>query len=77
MRNNSNEVSFEIVKKIGILSTSEAGWTKELNMVSWNNNNPKYDIRDWAPDHKHMSRGITLNFEQALTLKKLLEEEIV
>jgi hypothetical protein len=47
------DIKFEIVKKIGILSKSEKGWTKELNLVSWNDRDPKCDIRDWAPEvHK-------------------------
>ena len=59
------EVSFEIKKHLEVLSTSNCGWTRELNIVSWNGGKPKYDIRDWAPDHEKMGRGITLNGEQA------------
>ncbi len=55
------EVRFEIVEHIGILSTYSTGWNKELNLVSWNGGQPKYDIRDWDLDHEHMSRGVTLH----------------
>ena len=48
---------YEIIKSIAVLSTEKSGWTKELNLVSWNEGPAKYDIRDWAPDHEHMSRG--------------------
>ena len=54
------------------LSESGKGWTKELNVISWNGANPKYDIRDWAPDHEKMGKGITLTEEEAAKLRELL-----
>ena len=54
------EVRFEILEQIGVISTHPTGWNKELNVVSWNGGQPKYDIRDWDLDHEHMSKGITL-----------------
>ena len=66
------DIKFEIVKKIGILSKSEKGWAKELNLVSWNDREPKYDIRDWSPDGQTMSKGITLSKEELVALKELL-----
>jgi len=66
------DIKFEIVKKIGILSKSEKGWAKELNLVSWNDREPKYDIRDWSPDGQTMSKGITLSEEELVALKNLL-----
>lgn len=68
------DLKFEIAKHIGVLSQSEKGWTKELNMVSWNERDPKYDIRDWSPDHTKMSKGITLNEDELEKLKDLLKE---
>lgn len=68
------KVSYEIVKEIGVLSTSKSGWKKELNLVSWNENAPKYDIRTWAPEHEKMGKGITLNEEEVKALKGLLKE---
>ena len=53
------ELKFEIVKEFGVLSQSPSGWTKELNLVSWNDRAPKYDIREWAPDHTKMGKGVT------------------
>ena len=55
------ELKYEIVEHIGVLSENARGWRKELNLVSWNGGAPKYDIRDWAPDHSRMSRGVTLH----------------
>ena len=69
------ELKFEITKNIGVLSESARGWTKELNMVSWNEREPKYDLREWNPDHTRMGKGITLTEEEDETLKKLLNGE--
>ena len=48
------------------------GWTKELNKISWNGGTPKYDIREWAPEHEKMGKGVTLTEEEASKLKALL-----
>jgi len=58
--NRNNEIRFEIVEHIAVLAEHFSGWKKELNMVAWNDNPPKYDIRDWDPEHERMSRGVTL-----------------
>ena len=68
------EIKFEIVEKVGTLSTSPKGWNKELNLVSWNGNAPKYDLRDWAPDHSKMGKGITLTDGDLLALRDILNE---
>jgi hypothetical protein len=69
-------ISFEIIDSFGVLSESPKGWRKEVNLVSWNGGKPKYDIRDWAPDHSKMGRGITLSAQEMDALKKVLEEKI-
>lgn len=66
------EVKFEIVKHIALLSETSRGWTKELNLVSWNNREPKYDIRDWDPSHEKMGKGVTLSNEEFDKLKEVL-----
>jgi len=66
--NKMSELKYEIVEEIMQLSESSRGWTKELNLVSWNERDPKYDLREWAPDHEKMGKGITLTSEE---LKKL------
>lgn len=66
-------LSYEIVEHIGVISESSSGWTKELNLVSWNEREAKYDIRDWSPDKEKMGKGITLSEEDIKGLKKLLE----
>ena len=71
------DIKFEIVKQIGALSESEKGWTKELNIVSWNSATPKYDIRAWDPNHEKMGKGITLTIEEAEELYELLGKALV
>jgi len=66
------EIKFEVTKHIGILSEGSKGWRKELNLVSWNDREPKYDIRDWSPDREKMGKGITLSAEEARELRQLL-----
>lgn len=66
------DIKYEITEEIGILSESSKGWTKELNLISWNDREPKYDIREWAPDHEKMGKGVTLSIEEAKVLKALL-----
>jgi len=67
------EFKYEIVEKIAVLSESSKGWTKELNLVSWNERDPKYDVREWSPDGSKMGKGITLSNEEASVLKKALD----
>jgi hypothetical protein len=68
------DIKYEIVKKIGVLSTSGKGWAKELNLVSWNEREPKYDIREWAPDGQTMGKGVTLTKGELAALKELLNQ---
>jgi hypothetical protein len=66
------EIKFEIKETVGTLSQSPRGWNKELNLISWNGKEPKFDLRDWAPDHEKMGNGITLNVEELKALRNLL-----
>lgn len=68
------DIKFEITEEIGVLSESAKGWTKELNLVSWNGAAPKYDLRDWAPGHEKMGKGITLSPEEAEKLRDILNK---
>lgn len=67
-------IKFEIVKSGGILSESSSGWRKELNVVSWSDRAPKYDIRDWDPEHAKMGKGVTLTVEETKILRDLLNK---
>ncbi|MBM7572406.1 YdbC family protein [Aquibacillus albus] len=70
------DIKFEIVKSFGAISESPKGWHKELNLISWNNREPKYDLRDWSPDHEKMGKGITLSKEEVQNLKQLLKNAV-
>ncbi|MCX6066942.1 MAG: PC4/YdbC family ssDNA-binding protein [Chloroflexi bacterium] len=61
-----------MIKKIGTLSKSASGWAKEVNLISWNDRDAKYDIRDWSAGNATMGKGITLSREELLALKELL-----
>ena len=64
----------EITERIAVLSQSANGWERQLNMVSWNGREPKYDIRDWAPDGSKMGKGISLTHDELSILKGILDE---
>ena len=72
--NDNREVTYEIVEEIGVLTEHSTGWNKEINMVSWNGNSAKYDIRDWSPDHAQMGRGITLHEKEMRMMLDLLRK---
>ena len=68
------DIKYEIIEEIGVLSEGARGWRKELNLVSWNGAAPKYDLRDWAPAHEKMGKGVTLTKYEAKALAALLGE---
>lgn len=68
-----SEIKFEIVKEIGVLSETSKGWKTELNLVSWNDREPKYDLRTWSENHEKIGKGITLSKDEIGKLKELLE----
>lgn len=71
-----SEVKYEIVKHLFTLDKSTGSYKKELNLVSWNDSEPKYDLRPWSEDHTKMGKGITLTSEEFEELKnKIMEVE--
>ncbi|MCD2347404.1 YdbC family protein [Clostridium guangxiense] len=68
------DIKFEIKETTGTISESPKGWKKELNLISWNDKEPKYDLRDWDSEHKKMGKGITLTAEELKKLKEILDE---
>lgn len=66
------ELKYDIVETIAVLSESAKGWQKELNLISWNGRTPKYDLRDWDPNHEKMGKGITLNEDEIKKLKTVI-----
>lgn len=67
------DIKYEIKETIGTLSESTKGWKKELNLISWNDKEAKFDIREWDPEHKKMGKGVTLTVEELRKLKEMLE----
>lgn len=66
------EIKFEIKEALGVISESSKGWKKELNLISWNDKEPKFDLREWDPNHEKMGKGVTLSREELQKLKELL-----
>ena len=69
-----SEIKYEIVKKIGTISTAASGCAKEVNLIRWNDRDPKYDLRDWSADHEKMGKGVTLSKEELLALREVLNK---
>lgn len=65
-------ISYEIKGSLGVLSKSAKGWTKELNLASWNDRATKYDLRDWDETHEKMGKGITLTVDELIKLREIL-----
>ncbi|EOV2455707.1 YdbC family protein [Enterococcus faecalis] len=67
------EFSYEILEEVAVLSENARGWRKELNLISWNGRPPKFDLREWVPDHEKMGKGITLTNEEFAELSKTIK----
>lgn len=68
------DFEYEVIEELGVLSTNQSGWTKELNLISWNGRPPKFDIRDWSPDHEKMGKGLTFSNDELQALQEILNE---
>ena len=68
------EFRYEIQENLGVISESSNGWSRELNLISWNGGNPKYDIRNWAPEHEKMGKGIGLTKDELESLYNIIGE---
>ena len=66
------DIQYEIVKEITVLSASDSGYTKEINLISWNGREPKYDISSFSPNREKCGKGITLTADEAVALLKAL-----
>ena len=74
--NQNREVEFKLIEQLGIIDRHKTGWNREVNIVAWNGKQPKFDIRDWDPDHERMSRGITLYEREAIKLTQILARRL-
>ncbi|MGT2666530.1 YdbC family protein [Streptococcus rifensis] len=69
-KDNHEPIRFKLVKHIATLSTAKTGWKKELNVISWNDAEPKYDIRSWKDDRSRVGKGVTLFEDEMKVLKE-------
>jgi hypothetical protein len=70
-----SEFTYEVKESLGIISQGDNGLKKELKIISWNNKNPKYDLRDWAPyGCKKMGKGLTLYKRRNAGFKSIIEK---
>lgn len=77
-KNNTNETfNFEIIETLAVLRTSPAGWTREFNIVSWNEGEPCYDIRDWSPDHTKLTKGVSFKRDEAKEIFDALMNDLI
>lgn len=67
-------ITYEVLDKLGVLSESPRGWTKELRLINWNNRGPRYDLREWSPGDRKASRGITMSLKEMRVLQEALME---
>ena len=67
----SRTLRVEVVEELATLSESGT-WKKQLNIVQWGDNIARYDIRSWNQDHTKSGKGITLNLQELIELKKAL-----
>lgn len=65
-------IKYEIEETIGKISENNKGWSKELNLISWNDREAKFDLRDWSPEHEKMGKGVTLSKDELKRLKEIL-----
>lgn len=72
----SKELKYEIINHIGVISELSGGWNVELNRISWNGGEPKYDLRSWSADHQKMGKGVTLTEDALRSLHKVIAKEI-
>lgn len=70
------DLKYEIINRVGIVGEQTSGWKKELNRISWNGGEPKYDLRDWSPNHDKMGKGITMTEAELRSLKAIIDKEI-
>lgn len=66
------EITFEIIEHYGVFEETASGWTKEVNLISWNGNDPKVDIRSWNGDHSKSAKVGTISRETARALGQIL-----
>lgn len=71
-----SDIQYEIKKEIAVLSKNDSGYTKEINLISWNGKELKYDVRSFSPNREKCGKGITLTANEAAALLEALQKEL-
>ena len=66
------DIKFEIVKRIGIIS-SYSSKSLEFNIVKWNSNEEKYDVRKW--EKSSPKKGIVFSYSELMTVYEILKND--
>ena len=72
----SSEIKYEIINELGVIPAEKGSMRLELNRISWNGNEPKYDLRRWSPNRDKMGKGVTMSEKELIALYELLKEEV-
>lgn len=78
----NSEIKMEVLEKCGVIG-ERGDYKLELRYISWNEKEPKYDLRPWTVDEEtgqeKCGKGITMSGEELVELgnliKKMEEEE--
>lgn len=70
----AREFKYEIKEHVGVVAEERGYRTLELNLVSFNDAEPRYDLRRWMSkdDVRTMGKGVTMTGEQIRALRDLL-----
>ncbi|MBR3295469.1 MAG: hypothetical protein IKI62_04395 [Clostridia bacterium] len=68
--------NFTIHKKIGVVSEKPNGWTLELNIVSFNGRDAKYDLLEWRNDHTELRTGARFSESDLKPLMELIRKHL-
>lgn len=63
-----SQITYEVIEDIADLGEPKKGWTKKLRLISWNNKDPKYDLRLWNDKNGRMGKGLTLSEKELILL---------
>lgn len=72
----ANEISMKLIRTVGTLSENEKGWKKQLKVISWNDAEPKYDLRAWNPEEDRSGKGLTMTLDELKALGDIINTEL-
>lgn len=70
-----DELNYKVIEKFGVLD-SDSKMPKELRLIAWGENEPKYDLRPWGVNEdgsEKCGKGITLDAEELQSLYEILK----